>query len=213
MNILTIDTVLDKTYISLLINDKKIYKTIESDEKNYHSVYLVAEIQKIMQENAINFKELNFIATDVGPASFTGIRTGLCIAKTLASETNLPLVPVSAVEILSCAFKNKLCTVFEDARRGNYIYYNPECENEPKLILKSEAAELAKNCKMKIVCDTNCYNYFLGEGVETINYEANNFPIGEILAHLAHKKFKSGADFSYTNTKPLYVQTPPVFQK
>ncbi|MBR1977216.1 tRNA (adenosine(37)-N6)-threonylcarbamoyltransferase complex dimerization subunit type 1 TsaB [bacterium] len=213
MNYLVFDCVLNKSYITLVKGEQMVSKIIESDEKNYHSVYLVAEIQKIMQENALNFKELDFIATDIGPASFTGIRTGLCIAKTLASEANLPLVPISAVEILSCALPDRLCTVFEDARRGNYIYYNPECENEPKLILKSEAAELAKNCKMKIVCDTNCYNYFLGEGVETINYEANNFPIGEILARLAHKKFKSGADFSYTNTKPLYVQTPPVFQK
>lgn len=213
MNYLVFDCVLNKSYITLVKGKNVVSKTIESDEKNYHSVYLVAEIQKIMQENAINFKELNFIATDVGPASFTGIRTGLCIAKTLASETNLPLVPVSAVEILSCASENKLCTVFEDARRGNYIYFNPKTEVEPKLILKSEAIELAKNCGMDIICDTNCYDYFHDAGIETINYETADFEIGEILARLACEKFKSGADFPYTSVKPLYVQTPPVFQK
>lgn len=213
MNYLVFDCVLNKSYITLVKGEEVINKIIESDEKNYHSVYLVSEIQKIMQENALNFKELDFISTDIGPASFTGIRTGLCIAKTLASEANLPLVPISAVEILSYALENKLCTVFEDARRGNYIYYNPETETEPKLILKSEAVELAKNCESEIICDTNCYNYFLGEGIETINYEAEDFPIGEILARLAYKKFESGKDFPYTSVKPLYVQTPPVFQK
>ncbi|MBQ3101659.1 tRNA (adenosine(37)-N6)-threonylcarbamoyltransferase complex dimerization subunit type 1 TsaB [bacterium] len=213
MNYLVFDCVLNKSYITLVKGENIISKTIESDEKNYHSVYLVSEIQKIMQENSLSFKELDFIGTDIGPASFTGIRTGLCIAKTLASETDLPLVPISAVEILSCASENKLCTVFEDARRGNYIYYNPKTETEPKLILKSEAVELAKKCNMEIICDTNCYNYFLNEGIETINYETTDFPIGEILARLASEKFKSGADFPYTSVKPLYVQTPPVFQK
>ncbi len=213
MNYLVFDCVLNKSYITLVIGDKTINKTIESDEKNYHSVYLVAEIQNIMKENNLAFKELDFIGTDIGPASFTGIRTGLCIAKTLASEADLPLVPVSAVEILSCALKSKKCTVFEDARRGNYIYYNPEFETEPKLILKSEAVELAKSAKTEIICDTNCYNYFSSENIETINYETSDFPIGEILANLAYEKFKTGADFSYTLVKPLYVQTPPVFQK
>ena len=213
MNYLVFDCVLNKSYITLVKGEDVVSKTIESDEKNYHSVYLVAQIQNIMQENALNFKELDFIGTDIGPASFTGIRTGLCIAKTLASETNLPLVPISAVEILSCAFENKLCTVFEDARRGNYIYFNPKTETEPKLILKSEAVELAKNCNMEIICDTNCFNYFKENEIETINYETTDFPIGEILARLALKKFENGGDFSYTSTKPLYVQTPPVFQK
>ncbi len=213
MNYLVFDCVLNKSYITLVQGEKTINKVIESDEKNYHSVYLVAEIQKIMNENGLNFNELAFIGTDIGPASFTGIRTGLCIAKTLASETNLSLVPVSAVEILSNALDDTPCTVFEDARRGNYIYYNPKSETEPKLILKSDAIELAKNCASKIICDTNCHNYFMEAGIETINYETSDFQIGEILARLAYEKFKSGEDFPYTATKPLYVQTPPVFQK
>ena len=58
MNYLVFDCVLNKSYITLVKGEDVVSKVIESDEKNYHSVYLVAQIQNVIQENNLSFKEL-----------------------------------------------------------------------------------------------------------------------------------------------------------
>ena len=96
MNYLVFDCVLNKTFITLVKNDEFINKTIESDSENYHSVYLISEIKNILEKNSLSLKDLDFIGVDVGPASFTGIRVGLCVAKIIASEARLISLPLKS---------------------------------------------------------------------------------------------------------------------
>ena len=49
-------------------------------------------------------KNLTHIAVNVGPGSFTGIRVGLSVARTLAYALNIPILGLSSLQIL--AFKN-----------------------------------------------------------------------------------------------------------
>ncbi len=54
MNILAFDTTLDKTYIALqkVANGVKTLdgRVIKTDEKNYHSAYLISAIKDILQK-------------------------------------------------------------------------------------------------------------------------------------------------------------------
>ena len=55
MNILTFDTALNKTYISLSNDDKIIEKiTIENTKDKYHSAFLIQEIANILKRNNIS---------------------------------------------------------------------------------------------------------------------------------------------------------------
>ena len=122
MNILSIDTVLDKSYIALSLNDKDIYRQINSDENNYHSAYLIKVLKEILDENNISMKDIEYLGTNTGVGSFTGIRVGLTIAKVITNRLNIKAVPFNTAEVLSNAFNNK--NIMLDARRGSVFYSN-----------------------------------------------------------------------------------------
>lgn len=218
LNILAFDTVLNKTFITLVKNAQNtneasfFNKIIESDEKNYHSVYLISEIQNILNENNLKIENLDGIGVNIGPGSFTGIRVCLTVATVMAGQLNVKLVGVPSVEILSKIVEGKNLPVFLDARRGNYIYFEPNFE--AKLIDKSNAVKLIQNYNGEIVTDGACHKFFKENSIETINYELGNFNLGEILAKFTIEKLKNSKsenEFHYKNLKPLYLQTPPVF--
>ena len=102
MNILAFDTCLDKTYITLG-RDKDIIKSelILSDGENYHSAYLISTIVKILKEAGLTPKDIDMIATDIGPGSFTGIRACVTVARVLAQQLDIKAAGVSSLEILS----------------------------------------------------------------------------------------------------------------
>ena len=82
MNILAFDTCLDKTYITLRDENKVIRsEIITSDGENYHSAYLISTIVKILKESNLTPQDIDMIATDIGPGSFTGIRACTTVAR------------------------------------------------------------------------------------------------------------------------------------
>ena len=81
MNILAFDTSLNKTYIAVSKDDTFVSKIYESDEKNYHSAYLIIGIKIFIEEIIWLFKIIDLFAVNHGPGSFTGIRAGVTVAK------------------------------------------------------------------------------------------------------------------------------------
>ncbi len=71
-------------------------------EKTYHekSSALIALLKQSFDEHEIELKSLSKIICSIGPGSFTGIRTGLSIAKTLAAQLNLEIFAVNNFELL-----------------------------------------------------------------------------------------------------------------
>ena len=58
----------------------------------------------LMSEEDVPFratKDIDMIATDIGPGSFTGIRACVTVARVLAQQLNIKAVGVSSLEILS----------------------------------------------------------------------------------------------------------------
>lgn len=204
MNILAFDTCLDKTYVSLYDGENFHNETILSSEKNYHSAYLISTIVKILKENGLTPNDLNYIATDIGPGSFTGIRACTTVARMLAQQLNIGLIGVSSLEILSKTLGgNDL--VLLDARKNKAYFYDKEIKGAIPL---ENAVEAVLN--KKFITDNSLINK-LGEAAKyAISYEQNNFPLGEILIKTSIEKIKAGADSNWGNLKPLYIQPPPV---
>ena len=72
--------------------------------------------------NSVDFelKDLDKIFVVNGPGSFTGIRVGVSIAKTIAWGFNIPIFPVSSLELLATTNTEfDFCIPMIDARRGN----------------------------------------------------------------------------------------------
>ena len=201
MNILTIDTVLNKTYIALLIEGKKTFLTLESDEKNYHSAYLAEKISEFP------LNKIEYIGTNTGVGSFTGIRAGLTFVKVISDRLKIKAVPFNTFEVLEFAFKTK--NILLDARRGQAFYLK---NGNIEMIPYTEAEKLLDD--KKFICDNSILEKFKGKNL--ISYEKEG-PNAKNLApfelELVTAKINEGKIIDSSSLKPTYIQTPPIFMK
>ena len=208
MKILAFDTCLDKTYITIAEDDTILKsETIVSDGQNYHSAYLISTIVKILKELNLTPKDIDLIATDIGPGSFTGIRACTTVARVLAQQLNIKAIGISSLEILSKILgENDLVAL--DARKNKaYVYDNKICG----AIELEQVDELVKN--RKLITDNSLVERFSQYTEDAVSYQASNYPLGEILAKLAYEKAGKMSEIDWRKLKPLYIQPPPVFGK
>ena len=85
MNTLYIDTHSNKIIINLF-RDKKVFIKKEIETNNNHSITIMPILVEALNEAKIDVNDLNEIIVVNGPGSFTGVRLGVTIAKTLAYE-------------------------------------------------------------------------------------------------------------------------------
>jgi tRNA threonylcarbamoyladenosine biosynthesis protein TsaB len=119
MNLLAIDTSTRVTTVALAINDStRVWRNGDPSER--HASTLIPMIQSLLQANHLAVGQLNAVAVNVGPGSFTGLRVGLMAAKTLAFAKKLPLLALNGDEILAESAEtsaNRVVVVYE-SRRG-----------------------------------------------------------------------------------------------
>ena len=109
--------------IGLLKNGKLIEKKEKISNRN-HSVYTVPMIEEILKNNNINTNYLNEIIVINGPGSFTGVRIGVTIAKTLAYTLDIPIKALTSLEAYAVSIEskiNKLVAISD--LKGKYIGY------------------------------------------------------------------------------------------
>ena len=119
MKILLIDTATAYVTVSIAENDKVLYSFNEFVDTD-----LSSKIIPIIDDE---FRILNLTLNDIdkvfvcnGPGSFTGIRVGVTIAKTIGWALNKEVVPISTLELMATTKTNKKYIVpMIDARRGN----------------------------------------------------------------------------------------------
>ncbi len=215
MNILVFDTCFNKSYI-VLKSDNKILESeiIESTENNYHSVFIIPKIKDILKQHNITIKDIDVIGTNIGPGSFTGIRTGLTIARVFAQQADIKLIGINSLQILSkLDTDSNITLVILDARK-NKVYYaafkNSKVITQPSLFDKEDILNKI-NQNTKIISDTSIYNYLKDKGINSINYENLNNNLGLNLMSLVEEELKkSDNDYNWAKVKPLYIQKPSI---
>lgn len=208
MKILAFDTCLDKTYITLAEDDKVLRsETIVSDGQNYHSAYLISTIVKVLKELNLTPKDIDMIATDIGPGSFTGIRACTTVARVLAQQLDIKAVGVSSLEILSKILGgNDLVAL--DARKNKAYIYDGDIKGAIEL---EQVDELVKG--RTLITDNSLLERFSQFTDKAVSYQVSDYPLGEILAKLAYEKAINNEETAWRKLKPLYIQPPPVFGK
>ncbi|MGG5180798.1 tRNA (adenosine(37)-N6)-threonylcarbamoyltransferase complex dimerization subunit type 1 TsaB [Bacillus sp. MM09(2025)] len=119
MTILAIDTSNHTLGIALVKNSTVIGESITYLKKN-HSVRAMPTVGALMKECGVAPSELSKIVVAKGPGSYTGVRIGVTIAKTLAWTLSIPISAVSSLETLAANgqyFDGWISPLF-DARRG-----------------------------------------------------------------------------------------------
>lgn len=199
--ILAFDTCLDKMYV-VLKEGKNILSSeiVENQGEKYHSAFLVSTIQSVLSKNNKKPQDINLIATNIGPGSFTGIRACTTVARVMAQQLQCKAVGISSLEILAHASKAVNPLVALDARKEKaYLYVDGEIKGAIPL---EEVKELTESGKYTIITDNKLQPILGG-----ISYQQASMPLGEILAELAEKKDCEG---DWRRLKPLYIQPPPM---
>ena len=196
---LAFDTCLDKMYAVLKKDDEILAsKVVENTGNKYHSAFLISTLQEIMSLNDVKPQDVNLIAVNIGPGSFTGIRACVTVARVMAQQLDCKAVGVSSLEILSrLADKNPLVAL--DARKDSaYLYYDGEIRGAIRL---KEVQEIIKKGEYSVITDDKLQPILGGTSYQQITCQ-----LGEILADIAENK---NAEGNWRKLKPLYIQPPP----
>jgi tRNA threonylcarbamoyl adenosine modification protein YeaZ len=107
MLILSVDTSSAKGSLALAENRKSKIEEIavRSWEKlAMHSDVATLELQGLLADAGKSLSDVSHILVNHGPGSFTGLRVGINLARTLAYSLNLPILAIGTLELL--AFRN-----------------------------------------------------------------------------------------------------------
>lgn len=88
----------------VIMRGSEVVAANESMVERNHSVRLLPEIQDLLARAGIRMKEIRAIAVGCGPGSYTGVRIGITVAKTLAWSLRLPLISVSSLGALAFGY-------------------------------------------------------------------------------------------------------------
>lgn len=94
-----------------------------------HSVTLLANIKKVLEQSEKTIEDIDLIAVTAGPGSFTGVKIGVACAKGLAFERDIPCFAVSSLAAAAenaALFSDTVVAVM-DARRKSF--YNAVFKN------------------------------------------------------------------------------------
>jgi tRNA threonylcarbamoyladenosine biosynthesis protein TsaB len=96
MNLLSIST--SGLQGSLAVNSKS---QVKWDKKAMHSELATVKLQELLNQATVSLNDLSQLAVNVGPGSFTGIRVGVNLARTLAYSLGIKVAIFNSLELLA----------------------------------------------------------------------------------------------------------------
>jgi tRNA threonylcarbamoyladenosine biosynthesis protein TsaB len=115
--LLLIDTVGDAPG-AVLTDGARLLATSEFPLRSASAV-LTRELKRMFASSGVALRDLSGIGVVSGPGSFTGVRTGLAMAKGLCEVVGLPLASISRLEVLAEAAELHEGFAALDAGRGS----------------------------------------------------------------------------------------------
>ncbi|OGS21597.1 MAG: tRNA (adenosine(37)-N6)-threonylcarbamoyltransferase complex dimerization subunit type 1 TsaB [Elusimicrobia bacterium RIFOXYA2_FULL_39_19] len=225
--IFSIDTSSKSFSLALAKENVEIVKEIFINEDHWHSHMLITQVELMFKNTPV--EKITKIACTTGPGSFTGIRVGLCFARTMAQIHKIPMAGISTLDVLAQQNDNKnphatICPII-NAQQEN-IYLSTYKHEKGKTLQTSGYSIININTLNKYL-DTikvNKKNLIFCLHTETIKHKdliLKQFPDGLIITDekttlprastlaLLSTYYKGS---SYQKVKPLYIQPPRIHQ-
>lgn len=117
MKYLFIDSATTNLVVAI-INDGKIAYIYNNNDNHDTSSKMIPVLAEAFENVGLKPQDIDKIFAVTGPGSFTGIRVGLTVAKTMAYTLNIPIVPISSLEVMASGNGG---TALINARRG-YVF-------------------------------------------------------------------------------------------
>lgn len=104
-SILAIETSTPACSVALSVGDARFSRY--SEEPRSHTRLIMTMIDEVLAEGGLKVADLNALAVTIGPGSFTGLRIGFATVQGLAFGADLPVIPVSTLEVMAQTYWRK----------------------------------------------------------------------------------------------------------
>ena len=169
--LLGIDTSGKTASTALFDTDTEIFLAENSlHTQKTHSQVIMPMVKNIIEQTGKSVSDIDLIAVANGPGSYTGLRIGVAIVKSMCFGLECKCCGVSTLESLAynnISYKGTICSVM--SARGELVYtcsyksdgYSLEALCDEKIISRDELAEyLAFNGTEVLLCGDGAVDFF-----------------------------------------------------
>jgi tRNA threonylcarbamoyladenosine biosynthesis protein TsaB len=210
--ILNIDTALDTASICIADGETMISFS-ENNQQKDHAAWLHTEIAAMLTAKNLTVQNLQAIAVNIGPGSYTGLRVGLAAAKGFCFALQIPLITVSSLQVIALAAQQEAISLIRpmiDARRMEvYTALYDKDLNEleaPQAVILNENSFQQELQMNKILFCGNGSNKFLPLVKHNTASFSNKTSNASHLSILSYKKFTAQHIANIAYTEPSYIK-------
>ena len=192
-----------------LSKDAECIKELNINNNKTHSEKLLPLINELLSETNIKLQDINLIACDNGPGSFTGIRIGISTVKAIAESLNIPVIAVSSLEGLAYNIHDSECICSLIDARNNQVYCGLFDSNHT-LIGNYMADDI--NTILPVI-NQNQGISFVGDGavahkvlLNINDFKSDNLLHAKNINLCAFNKFSKGEILSADSILPMYLR-------
>ncbi len=216
MPLLAIETSTKQLGVAL-VEGERLLASYELLAEYPHAVELPDAVTRVLKASRVALADLEAIAIDIGPGSFTGLRIGLAFAKALAFSRTIPLVGVPSLDVLAAGLPlttRPVCPIL-DAKQKNVYAALYRFEAGTWVVLQPSSlgpidAILARITEPTVLLGDGCALYHdqivqrLGNRAQFAPTECW-LPRASTLARLGRERFVQGQRDDAATLVPLYL--------
>ena len=112
-----------------LVDKGNVVALRESLDGQNHAEKITVFIDEVMKEAGVAYKDLDAVATSMGPGSYTGLRIGVSAAKGLCYAMEKPLIAIDTLAAMAEGFKDNKTTRQQDNKSAVGVGVDSQCQS------------------------------------------------------------------------------------
>jgi tRNA threonylcarbamoyladenosine biosynthesis protein TsaB len=216
--ILAIDASTEACSAALLNGEQLLERYTVAERK--HTELILPMVDEVLSDAGLTLHQLDAIAFNRGPGSFTGVRVSASVAQGLAYAMDLPVIPVSGLASIAqrawtSTGEHRLLVV-QDARMNEVYWASYQVENGRITLLGEEHVSKITDIDKPAGADWLA----VGNGISVYNDELNTWadtqgvrlhneillPQAKEVAQLAMPELQAGNEVDAMHAQPVYIR-------
>lgn len=222
MKILAVDTATEACSVALLVDNQceEIFEIIPRQ----HTERVLPMVDEVLKQAGLSLSQLDALAFNCGPGSFTGVRVGTSVIQGLAFSVDLPVTPVSSLAALAQLayregqYENILSTI--DARMNEVYWASYQLKDGLMTLNGEEKVSAIENIQLEgdwhatgSGWDTYETELKASKQVSINSSSTACFPHAQDIAVLAKHLYQQGHTVKAEEAIPTYVRNEVTWKK
>lgn len=215
MKILALTTATPRCSVVVADGDRELARGGYDDEMR-HAERLFGVVDEVLAAAKIRRDDIEAIACDAGPGSFTGVRVGLASAKGMALGLEIPLVGVCGLAAMADAARQTspegVIVPVTDGKRGELFFAAYDAQGAEVLSPRSLRAEQLRAALAEFGQDVVLCGDILDTvedlGQRRVQGDGTALPDARHIARLALREMAVRGVVALADVQPVYARAP-----